>query len=288
MYDLGRGREKRLKPLIIGVSEPAIIHRRLAVIRVFRGNSQIVSGSGIVVLMLGVALTTFTLTAYWAGLRPSFWDQEGAGNCTLAAVNPADFWQQRPQASMKGDYNDEVTEAAELQPFAYDSTYSDPEAKPAGIMIESDNYPSIEAGVLPYGRKTEVLEGSIDITAIDAENMTTIGKTPLAEPVDETIKLAEGESLFRRLVGLGVTPEAARSLVAAIEFVSPGQLMKAGMTFDVTLDKQQDFYGNDVIFPMRLSFQPGPNEEILVESDEDGQFNVRIVREWLGETLPID
>ena len=142
--------------------------------------------------------------------------------------------------------------------------------------------------MLPYGSKTEVIEGSIDITAIDTENITTIGKTPLAEPVDETIKLAEGESLFRRLVGLGVTPEAARSLVAAIEFVSPGQLMKAGMTFDVTLDKQQDFYGNDVIFPMRLSFQPGPNEEILVESDEDGQFNVRIVREWLGETLPID
>ena len=288
MYDLGRGREKRLKPLIIGVSEPAIIHRRLAVIRVFRGNSQIVSGSGIVVLMLGVALTTFTLTAYWAGLRPSFWDQEGAGNCTLAAVNPADFWQQRPQASMKGDYNDEVTEAAELQPFAYDSTYSDPEAKPAGIMIESDNYPSIEAGVLPYGRKTEVLEGSIDITAIDAENMTTIGKTPLAEPVDETIKLAEGESLFRRLVGLGVTPEASRSLVAAIEFVSPGQLMKAGMTFDVTLDKQQDFYGNNVIFPVRLSFEPRLFEKIIVDSNENGQFSARIDGEWGGEPLPFE
>jgi len=122
---------------------------------------------------------------------------------------------------------------------------------------------------------TEVWVGN-DITAFDTENITTIGKTLPAEPVDETIKLAEGESLFRRLVGLGVTPEASRSLVAAIELVYPGQLMTAGMTFDVTLDKQQDFYGNNVIFPVRLSFQPGPNEEILVESDEDGQFNARI------------
>ena len=202
--------------------------------------------------------------------------EESSGNRTLASVNPGDFWQQRPQASMKGDYNGEVTEAAELQPFVDDSADSDPEATPAGIIIQGDNYPSIEAGVLPYGSKTEVIEGSIDVTAIDTENITTIAKTPPAEPVDETIKLAEGESLARRLVALGVTPEAARSLAASIEPVFPGQLMKAGMTFDVTLDKQQDFYGNNVIFPVRLSFQPGPNEEILVESDEDGQFNARI------------
>ena len=202
--------------------------------------------------------------------------EESSGNRTLASVNPSDFWQQRPQASMKGDYNGEVTEAAELQPFVDDSADSDPEATPAGIIIQGDNYPSIEAGVLPYGSKTEVLEGSIDLNAIDTENITTIAKTPPAEPVDETIKLAQGERLDRRLVNLGVTPEAARALAASIEPVFPGKLMKAGMTFDVTLDKQQDFYGNNVIFPVRLSFQPGPNEEILVESDEDGQFNARI------------
>lgn len=203
--------------------------------------------------------------------------EESSGNRTLASVNPADFWQQRPQASMKGDYNGEVTEAAELQPFTDDGGDSDPEATPAGIIIpQGDNYPSITAEALPYGAKPEVLEGSIDVAAIDTENITTISKTPPPEPVDETIKLADGESLARRLVNLGVTPEAAKSLASAIEPVFPGQLMKAGMTFDVTLDKQQDFYGNDVIFPVRLSFQPGPNEEILVESDEDGQFNARI------------
>jgi hypothetical protein len=47
MYDLGRGRKKRVKPLIIGVLEAAIIHRRRARIRVFGLNPQIVSGSEI-------------------------------------------------------------------------------------------------------------------------------------------------------------------------------------------------------------------------------------------------
>ena len=235
------------------------------------------SKSGIVVLMLGVALATFALTTYWAGLRPSFWDQEVGGNRTLAAVNPADFWQQRPQASMKGDYNGEITEAAELQPFVDDSADSDTEATPAEIVApQSNSYPSIEAGGLPYDPEKVAVAGSAVGPASDPSKITDISKTPPAEPVDETFTLAEGESLARRLVALGVTPEAARSLAASIEPVFPGQLMKAGMTFDVTLDKQQDFYGNNVIFPVRLSFQPGPNEEILVESDEYGQFNARI------------
>jgi hypothetical protein len=126
------------------------------------------------------------------------------------------------------------------------------------------------------------------ITAFDTENITTIGKTLPAEPVDETIKLAEGGSLARRLVGLGVTPEAARSLAASIEPVFPVQLMKPGMTFDVPLDKQQDFYGNNVIFPVRLPFEPRLFEKIIVESDENGQFNARTVGEWVGEPLPFD
>src|ERR671926_257006 len=31
-----------------------------------------------------------------------------------------------------------------------------------------------------------------------------------------------------------------------------------------------------VIFPVRLSFNPGPKENIVVESDEDGHFSARI------------
>ena len=60
-----------------------------------------------------------------------------------------------------------------------------------------------------------------------------------------------------RLVALGVTIEAARALARAIEPVYPQELLKAGQIFEITLDKQQDFYGNDVIFPVRVAFSPG-------------------------------
>lgn len=205
--------------------------------------------------------------------------ETSTGNRTLASVNPADFWQQRPQATLKGDYNGEIAATAELQPLDEDIE-ADPDAAQPEIIISArqgeGNYPSITTDGLPYGSKTEVLEGTIGVPEIDTENITTIAKTPPPEPVDEAIVLAEGENLSKRLVALGVTREAARSLTTAIEPVFPGQLMKAGMKFEVTLDKQQDFYGNDVIFPVRLSFEPGPGEEIIVESDEDSQFTARV------------
>jgi hypothetical protein len=53
--------------------------------------------------------------------------------------------------------------------------------------------------------------------------------------------------------------------------------MAAGMTFDVTLDKQQDFYGNNVIFPVRLSFEPRLLEKIIVESNENSQFRLGLM-----------
>jgi murein DD-endopeptidase MepM/ murein hydrolase activator NlpD len=46
--------------------------------------------------------------------------------------------------------------------------------------------------------------------------------------------------------------------------------------FTVTLDRQPDFYGNYVIYPVRLSFTPGPKEEIVVEAELDGQFEARV------------
>lgn len=201
--------------------------------------------------------------------------EDTTGNRTLASVNPADFWQQRPQGNLKGDYKGDVAETVVPQPFGATSpTVEGDEILPSR---EDGAYPSVTADALPYGLgKPEVLDGTFDLNGVDTENITTITKTPPPEPVDETVKLAEGESLARRLVGLGVTPEAAKALVASIEPVFPGKLMKPGMVFDVTLDKQQDFYGNDVIFPVRVSFEPGPDEEIIVESDEDGQFNAHI------------
>jgi murein DD-endopeptidase MepM/ murein hydrolase activator NlpD len=49
-------------------------------------------------------------------------------------------------------------------------------------------------------------------------------------------------------------------------------MMDAGTEFELTLDRQQDFYGRDVTFPVEISFKPGPNETIKVEADEDGRF----------------
>ena len=53
-------------------------------------------------------------------------------------------------------------------------------------------------------------------------------------------------------------------------------MIKAGTKFEVTLDRQFDFYGREVTFPVQLSFKPGPNETIIVEADEDGRFDARI------------
>jgi murein DD-endopeptidase MepM/ murein hydrolase activator NlpD len=106
--------------------------------------------------------------------------------------------------------------------------------------------------------------------------MTVIAKTPPPDPVDETITLEQGQSLADRLVALGATKAAARALAEAVEPVFPTSLIRPGQTFVVTLDKQPDFYGNDVIYPVRLSFSPGPKEEIVVEADIDGTFEARL------------
>jgi murein DD-endopeptidase MepM/ murein hydrolase activator NlpD len=217
-----------------------------------------------------------------------FIGNEKGGDQALASVNPADFWQ-RTGSIIKGNYDGENAEVVALRPYsevsiAYRPDARDPAEKvvviPARELSGSiaGQYPSVSADVLPYGAgdRTMVLDQSVEIGSLDPTNITTIAKTPPPEPVDATIVLAKNETLSDRLTALGVTIESARSLAKAIEPVYPQQLLKAGQRFEVTLDKHQDFYGNDVIFPVRLSFSPGPHEGIVVESDEDGQFTARI------------
>lgn len=215
---------------------------------------------------------------------------ERGGDQAMASVNPADFWQ-RPV--IKGNYSSEIAELVTLKPYsemlvAYrpdsHSPIDDPSTKvvviPARELTGSiaGQYPSVSSDVLPYGAgdKTMVLDQSVEIGSLDPTNITTIAKTPPPEPVDETIRLGRNELLADRLTALGVTVESARSLARAIEPVYPQQLLKAGQVFEVTLDKHQDFYGNDVIFPVRVAFSPGPSENIVVESDEDGRFSARV------------
>jgi murein DD-endopeptidase MepM/ murein hydrolase activator NlpD len=139
------------------------------------------------------------------------------------------------------------------------------------------SYPGITANELPYGDgRTVVLDAELAVASVNAENITTISKTPPPEPVDETIRLAKGKTLVDEIVSRGVAREAAQALVASIEPVFPTKQFKDGTEFELTLEQQQDFYGRYVIFPVRLAFKPGPTEDVLVEADEDGHFAARI------------
>jgi murein DD-endopeptidase MepM/ murein hydrolase activator NlpD len=137
----------------------------------------------------------------------------------------------------------------------------------------SNNYPEISAGDLPYGDgKTIVLDAEIEAIGADGHNITTITKQVPAEPTDETFRLAKGETLIDALSSRGVSKEAAQALANAIEPIFPARMTKEGTEFELTLDRQLDFYGREVTFPVELSFQPGPSETIRVEADEDGRF----------------
>jgi murein DD-endopeptidase MepM/ murein hydrolase activator NlpD len=138
-------------------------------------------------------------------------------------------------------------------------------------------YPEITTDELPYGNeKTTVLDAEIQSVENENENITTISKTPPPEPVDESFDLPKGSTLVQELTNRGVSKAAAQALVAALEPVLPQKMIKPGTTFDVTFDRQIDFYGREVTFPVQLSFDPGPKESITVESDEDGQFVAQI------------
>ncbi len=138
-------------------------------------------------------------------------------------------------------------------------------------------YPKITDSELPYSKeKTKVLDAEIQSVADEGENITTITKTPPPEPVDESFELAANSTIVDELTQRGVSQAAAEALVASIEPVLPAKMIKAGTKFDVTFDRQFDFYGREVTFPVQLSFQSGPKETITVDADEDGQFTAAI------------
>jgi murein DD-endopeptidase MepM/ murein hydrolase activator NlpD len=198
-----------------------------------------------------------------------FGTTDPAGGNTLASINPAEIWQ-RPALSMKSNYKSdapapeaEPSEVAELKPYSEVSVVfrqrsgaTDPSEPPAddssqgvtGAIVlparaltggQGGAYPSISADALPYSSPT-VIDGSFQVASLDTgANITIITKT-LPEPVFPTTMLKEGQQIT------------------------------------VTLERQLDFYGQDAIVPVRLSFSPGPNEEIVVEADEDGRFTARV------------
>jgi len=179
-------------------------------------------------------------------------------------------------------------ESVALKPFGEVSYEQTPEVSGEFVVPERGlegeaNYPGINAGDLPYGGgRTVVLDAELAVASVNAENITTISKTPPPEPVDETIRLAKGRTLVDEIVSRGVAREAAQALVASIEPIFPTKQFKEGAEFELTLEQQQDFYGRYVIFPVRLAFKPGPTEHVLVEADEDGHFAARIDGEKQG------
>ena len=138
-------------------------------------------------------------------------------------------------------------------------------------------YPEISQNELAYNDDdTSVLDAEIEAVESERENITEISKTPPPEPVDETFKLAKGSSLKRELIDRGVSEAAAAELVRAIEPAWPTRNIKPGTAIEVTFDRQIDFYGREVIFPVDLSFKPNPTQTVEVTADEDGNFAVEV------------
>ena len=163
--------------------------------------------------------------------------------------------------------------SATYQPQADDAERS---VVPERDLNNANLYPEITSGDLPYNEdKPVVIDADIDGVE-DEENITTITKQVPPEPTDETFKLAKGQSLIDVLTDRGVSQEAAKALVASINPIFPVNMIKPGTTFELTLDRQIDFYGREVIFPVELSFDPGPKETLTVEADEDGRFAAAI------------
>jgi murein DD-endopeptidase MepM/ murein hydrolase activator NlpD len=174
------------------------------------------------------------------------------------------------------------TPKSEVHPAKVTAAATQPEVKTAEILPERDlendwSYPEITQDELPYdSNETAVLDAEIQAVESENENITTITKSVPPEPVDETFKLASGRSLTDELTKRGVSKAAAQALVAVVEPIIPLALVKQGTEFEVTFDRQIDFYGREVIFPVELSFKPGPKETIVVTADEDGRFDARI------------
>jgi murein DD-endopeptidase MepM/ murein hydrolase activator NlpD len=151
------------------------------------------------------------------------------------------------------------------------------EVLPERELAGNWSYPEITENELPYGENdTTVLDAEIEAVESERDNITEISKTPPPEPVDETFKLAKNMSLKRALIERGVSKAAAEELVHAIDPILPTQSIKAGTEFDVTFDRQIDFYGREVIFPVELSFRPSSKQTVLVSADEDGNFEVKM------------
>ena len=105
-----------------------------------------------------------------------------------------------------------------------------------------------------------------------------IHKKPPPEPVDKTFRVERGQDVVSKLVELGVKRPLAKALAEELNRVWPLRKIRPGQEFMVTLEQQPDFYGIDVIYPVYLAFVPRPGLQVVVETDDEGQFVARVKR----------
>ncbi len=196
---------------------------------------------------------------------------------------PRDAYAAVEKASLTGNYPDSARSGRSvLGRKEFSSTYQ-PQADsneqpvvPERDLNNANLYPEITSGDLPYSEDKPIVINA-DIDGVDNdENITTITKQVPPEPTDETFKLGKGQTLVDMLTDRGVSLDAAKALVAAVNPIFPVAMIKPGTPVEVTLDRQIDFYGREVTFPVELSFSPGPKETLTVEADEDGRFQAAI------------
>jgi murein DD-endopeptidase MepM/ murein hydrolase activator NlpD len=220
--------------------------------------------------LMTTCIAGIAATLLVGGIVLGLFGQNAGPNGALASVKPGS---QTELASQKPNATDNLLTAS----APTKTTVKTAEIIPQRALDNDFSYPEITEDELPYNsEQTAVLDAEIQAVESENENITTISKTPPPEPVDEKFMLAQGSTLTRELMNRGVSKAAAQALVASINPVLPTKMIRPGTIFEVTFDKQIDFYGREVTFPVELSFKPGPSETIVVVADEDGQFDARI------------
>ena len=110
---------------------------------------------------------------------------------------------------------------------------------------------------------------------LEPDNNTTIAKSFVKAdslPYEETLKLGEGQTLLAVLMEKGTVKSRAIKLINALEPIYPTKDLQDGQQFKLTVQLSKDLEGRDIIEPIRLSFQPEQNREIVVEMDENGRY----------------
>ena len=105
-----------------------------------------------------------------------------------------------------------------------------------------------------------------------------IQKSPPPEPVDKTFTLKSGAELAAKLIEMGVKKPLAEALADELNRVWPLRKIRRGQKITVTLEQQPDFYGIDVTYPVHLTFSPRSGTQVVVETDDEGQFVARVKR----------